>query len=76
MTDVLPTEPGVYEDAIGDLWVLRDDGRWQYSARRLKFGGISTNVDHRPIDAEELAACGDPELLPLKRIEAQDTLPW
>lgn len=75
MVDALPTEPGVYEDRVGDLWVLRDDGRWQYGARRLPFGGTSTNVDRRPIDAEELASFRDPELLPLKRVEIPDEPP-
>lgn len=75
MVDALPTEPGVYEDAVGDLWLLRDDRRWQYGARRLPFGGTSTNVDRRPIDAETLASFRDPELLPLKRVEAPSLPP-
>lgn len=75
MVRALPTEPGVYEDAVGDYWILHDDGRWQYEARRLPFGGISSNVDRRPVDAETLASFRDPELLPLERVEPPDSPP-
>lgn len=75
MVGALPTEPGVYEDCVGDLWCLRDDRRWQYGARRLPFGGLSTNVDRRPLDAETLAAFRDPELLPLKRVRVPHVPP-
>lgn len=75
----LPTVPGVYQDAIGDLWKLLDDGRWQYQARRLPFGGLTTaQVDDRSIGAEELGKFmpfPEAQLLPLKRVEAEDELP-
>jgi len=75
MVEALPTEPGVYEDGVGDLWFLQADGRWRYCARRLPFGGISANVDHRPLDAETLASFRDPELLPLTRLKVDDVPP-
>lgn len=76
---VLPTESGFYEDAVGSLWFLRDDGQWEYLARRLPFGGLTTaDVDHRPIAAEQLARVApypDAELLPLTRVEIEDVPP-
>lgn len=64
----LPVEPGVYADRIGDLWELRQDGRWQYLARGLPFGGLSGNVDSRPVTADALESFHDPELEPLRRV--------
>lgn len=80
MPTQLPTEPGMYVDAVGDYWVLRDvDGQWQHTARRLPFGGVTTaGVDDRPIEAttlERVAPYPDAELLPLTRVEVEDIPP-
>lgn len=79
MANLLPTEPGVYEDRVGDLWVLQEGGKWQYTARRLPFGGVTRNGTHdHLIDAkamEAIAPYPESELLPMKRVSVADLPP-
>lgn len=37
----LPTEPGRYEDIVGDIWTLGVDGLWQHDERRMSDGELS-----------------------------------
>jgi hypothetical protein len=73
----LPTEPGVYEDKIGDLWELHEDGHWQWRARRLPFGGLAPE-DGVLVDPDAMARDArtpESQLLPLRRITAEDLPP-
>ncbi|MGW2666106.1 hypothetical protein ACWCW7_34565 [Nocardia tengchongensis] len=68
----LPTEPGVYRDARGDLWVLHGDGRWQHVERRMTDGRGWTVRDYPPVSPETLESLGripGAEVLPLTLVE-------
>lgn len=76
----LPTEPGVYEDVRGDLWLLEDDGDWRHAARRLNDDSLSPVLGRfsGPISPEALEHGNwDPgtDVLPLKRIAIEDVPP-
>lgn len=67
----LPTEPGVYSDAHGDLWLLRDeDGLWQHIERRMSDGRGWPVRDYPPAEAwaVEKLAVRSGDVLPFKRV--------
>ncbi len=70
---MLPTEPGVYHDARGDEWVLHEDGRWQWTGRRMGDGSLWPVNDHPGASTEALASATPSEaILPLTRASLPD----
>lgn len=68
----LPTEPDIYTDVRGDLWILHDDQRWQWVERRLTDGRGWPVHDYKPVRADTLESlAGEPgvELLPFTRVQ-------
>lgn len=73
----LPIEPGVYHDVRGDEWMLRDDGRWQYTAHRMMDGRMWPVSDRQILEADTLEELGSEpgaEVLPLKPVTIDP--PW
>lgn len=69
----LPTEPGVYSDARGDLWVLHEDARWQHVERRMSDGEGWPVRDYEPAEAwavEKLAKRAE-DVLPFTRVDME-----
>ncbi|MFE3060732.1 hypothetical protein [Nocardia sp. NPDC059239] len=68
----LPTEPGIYRDARGDLWVLHMTGRWQHVERRLSDGRFWPVRDYEPVSAETLESLShepDVDVIPLTWVD-------
>lgn len=79
MTFELPTEPGLYEDAKGDLWLL-EDHRWMHAARRLNddtlrpvMGRFTGRMSAEQF--EHLATGPSVDVLPLERVAVDDVPP-
>ncbi|OQS14256.1 hypothetical protein B0T36_14665 [Nocardia donostiensis] len=70
----VPTEPGVYRDVRGDLWI-RDEYGWTHAARRLTDDRLSPVRGYPgPITDKTMATPTGPgtEVLPLERVEPGD----
>lgn len=76
----LPTEPGVYQDTRGDLWLLGEDGLWEHGARRLNDGTWMPVMGQftgrmKPEVFAHLATGPAVKVFPLKRVEIKDFPP-
>ncbi|WP_306365417.1 hypothetical protein [Nocardia sp. CC227C] len=74
----LPTKPGAYVDARGDIWLLHVDGRWQHVERRLSDGSGYPVRDYSPVPPdvlEELAQEPNVAVLPLTPVQVPDCPP-
>lgn len=74
MDNALPTEPALYRDVVGDVWLLDDDHQWMHAARRLDddtlrpvMGAFTGKMS--PETFEHMATGPSVDVLPLERID-------
>lgn len=75
----VPQQPGMYEDAQGDLWSRDPDG-WRWLGRRIPWTGkvVPADPGHGPLPDRVLGMLVDsPEdaVLPLTRVKVEDYPP-
>jgi len=72
----LPTEPGLYETSLGEVWLLRDDRLWQNVGRRLPLGGVALDEGPvAPLEADAVAA-GEAGTLPVIPVALEEVPRW
>lgn len=70
----VPTTPGPYHDARGDLWILGEDGVWTWTLRRLPSGRMEPASPRSRVPADVIGQATAPgeDVLPLVPAEPDE----